>query len=112
MSIITMGETSISFKTRKEIKLREPAKYEVIFHNDDFTPMDFVVELLVKVFRKSESDALTLMLTVHHEESAVVGVYTYDIARSKTDKAISMAREQGYPLEITIECVDKDDIPF
>jgi ATP-dependent Clp protease adaptor protein ClpS len=75
----------------------------VIIYNDDFTTMEFVVTVLVQVFLKSEEEAEALMLQVHHSDKAVVGIYSYDIAVSKMRKATSMAREQGYPLRLTVE---------
>ena len=74
----------------------------MIIYNDDFTTMDFVVLVLTSVFFKSEAEAEALMLSVHHEGSAVVGVYTYDIAVSKMRKATMMAREHNFPLQL--EC--------
>ena len=65
--------------------------------------MEFVVLVLTQVFFKSEEDANALMLKVHHSDKAVVGIYTYDIAISKARKATAMAREQGYPLRLTVE---------
>ena len=69
--------------------------------NDDFTPMDFVVEVLEGIFFKSGTEAEQLMLKVHREEKAVVGIYSYDIAKSKTEKAMEKAREEKYPLKLT-----------
>jgi len=71
--------------------------------NDDFTTMEFVVKVLVTVFFKSEAEAEALMLKVHHSEKAVVGIYAYDVALSKIDKATMMARSEGYPLRLTCE---------
>ena len=72
-------------------------------YNDDFTTMEFVVMILTTVFHKSEADAQALMLTVHHSDKAVVGIYTYDIAATKAQKATRMAREAGFPLRLTYE---------
>ena len=83
--------------------LREPRRYKVIIYNDDFTTMEFVVMILKQVFLKSEEEAEALMLQVHHSDKAVVGIYSYDIAVSKARKATTMAREQGYPLRLTVE---------
>lgn len=77
--------------------------YKVIMHNDDFTTMEFVVEVLKNVFFKQEAEAEQLMLQVHRAGSAVVGLYTYDIAISKVQKAMRMAREKGYPFKLTCE---------
>ena len=66
-------------------------------------PMEFVVKILVEVFFKSEAEAETLMLQVHHSDKAVVGIYSYDVATSKVNKATNMAREAGFPLRLTVE---------
>lgn len=83
--------------------MKEPRRYKVTIFNDDFTTMEFVVKILVEVFFKSEEEAETLMLKVHHSDKAVVGIYSYDVAISKVHKATNMAREEGYPLRLTVE---------
>ena len=90
-------------RERQRIEIREPRKYKVVIHNDDFTTMDFVVTILMKVFFKKEEEAQAMMLKVHHSGKAVVGIYTYDMAMSKARKATSLAREQGFPLRLTVE---------
>ena len=75
----------------------------MIIYNDDFTTMEFVVMILVQVFLKSEEEAQALMLQVHHSDKAVVGIYSYDIAVSKVNKATQMARDEGFPLRLTYE---------
>lgn len=94
-------------RERQNTSLKEPRRYKVVFHNDDFTTMDFVVEVLMRVFFFSEERANSLMLQIHHSDMAVVGVYTYDIAVSKARKATDMAREEGFPLRVTVEPEDK-----
>ena len=79
----------------------------MIIFNDDFTTMEFVVMIRVQVFLKSEEEANALMLQVHHSDKAVVGIYSYDIAVSKARKATNMAREQNFPLRITVEPENK-----
>jgi ATP-dependent Clp protease adaptor protein ClpS len=98
-----MAKEHSQLRERQRTDLREPRRYKVIIYNDDFTTMEFVVTVLVQVFLKSEEEAEALMLQVHHSDKAVVGIYSYDIAVSKTRKATSMAREQGYPLRLTVE---------
>lgn len=92
-------------KDQTDIKeqVTEPPKYQVILHNDDFTPMDFVTLMLEKVFQYSSQQAYALMLKVHYSGSGVVGVYPYEIAEVKLVKAISMAKQQGYPLMLSLE---------
>jgi len=88
---------------RQRIDLREPRRFKVVFHNDDFTTMDFVVMVLKQVFFLSEEKSQSLMLQVHKEGKAVVGIYTYDIATSKARKAMLMARERHFPLRLSVE---------
>ena len=88
---------------RERTDLKEPRRYKVTIYNDDFTTMEFVVKILVQVFFKSEAEAETLMLQVHHSDKAVVGIYSYDVATSKVRKATSMAREENFPLRLTVD---------
>lgn len=98
-----MAKEQSGLKERQRVDLKEPRRYKVIIYNDDFTTMEFVVMILKQVFFKSEEEAQALMLQVHHSDKAVVGIYSYDIAVSKVNKATSMAREKGYPLRLTVE---------
>ena len=98
-----MAKEQSSIRERQRTDLREPRRYKVTIYNDDFTTMEFVVMILKVVFFKSEAEAETLMLQVHHSDKAVVGIYSYDIAVSKVNKATQMAREAGFPLRLTYE---------
>ena len=95
--------TKGSVKERSIVKINVPRQYAVVMHNDDFTPMDFVVNILIEVFHKEYDDAVNIMMVVHKGDRAVVGTYSYDIARSKAEKAMVLAREEGYPFRITVE---------
>lgn len=95
--------TQGAVKERTNIKLREPKKYNVIMHNDDFTTMEFVVQILVEIFNKSETEAESLMMTVHKGGKAVIGCYSYDIALSKVNAARMRAKNAGFPFKITVE---------
>ena len=101
-----MPQEQSQIRERQKIDLREPRRYKVLIHNDDFTTMDFVVQVLREVFYLSDENAQALMLQVHHSGKAVVGIYTYDIAVSKMQKATNMARENGFPLRLTVEPED------
>ncbi len=92
------GETREDTRTR----VREPKRYQVIMHNDDYTPMDFVVDILMMIFHKDESEANILMMKVHHEGEAAVGSYSYDVACSKQRAATTLAEEEGHPFRMTI----------
>lgn len=81
----------------------EPPRCHVVFHNDDVTTMDFVEMVLMRVFRKEAQEAETLMMKVHTEGQAVVGTYSFDIAHSRTNLTIQMARAEGFPLQVTVE---------
>ncbi len=98
-----MEKQQTNIKERIRVRLEEPQRYRVILHNDDFTTMDFVVMVLQSVFFKTHAEAERLMLEVHQKGQAVAGIYPKDIAMSKTQKAIRMARESNFPLRITCE---------
>lgn len=97
-----MPNESQNTKERIISRIREPNKYNVIFHNDDFTPMDFVTLILKHIFFKNEIEAEHLMLKVHNEGKAIIGTYSYDIALSKATDATNIARNNGFPLKITV----------
>jgi len=92
-------------KLSNELKteLKKPKMYVVIMHNDDYTTMQFVVEVLIQIFNKSSVEASELMMKVHTKGSAVIGIYTYDIAVTKKLLADRMAKQKEFPLKITID---------
>lgn len=83
--------------------VREPSMYRVLLHNDDYTSMEFVVEILQFVFNKSAEEATLIMLQVHNEGIGVCGVYTYEIAETKVDTVQVLTREREFPLKCTME---------
>jgi ATP-dependent Clp protease adaptor protein ClpS len=89
--------------TDQDTLLTEPPMYRVFLMNDDYMPMDFVVEILMRVFNKSIDSATQIMMSVHNNGSGVCGVYTYEIAETKTGTVHRMAEENGYPLRSTME---------
>ena len=93
------GET----REKTRIDIREPKHYRVIMHNDDFTTMDFVVDILMDIFRKGEAEAVRLMMLVHECGRASVGSYPYDIAVTKVQAATARAKEEGFPFRMTVE---------
>jgi len=95
-------------KTRSEKKVQKPRMYKVLLHNDDYTTREFVVEILKKVFHRSESDAVRIMLHVHNNGVGVAGVYTYEIAETKIRTVEHLARKYEYPLRLSME---PDDDP-
>ena len=97
-----MEKQETSIKEREHTNIEEPRRFKVIIHNDDFTTMEFVVKILTTVFYKSTIEAESLMLMVHKSQSATVGIYSYDIAKTKIAKATSMARDEGFPLRLSM----------
>ena len=89
-------------QTRSRVKV--PRSYRVLIYNDDFTPMDFVVDVLMQIFDKDEAAATALMLSVHRGSYAVAGVYPKDIACTKAAEAVRWAREEGHPLKVEAVC--------
>jgi ATP-dependent Clp protease adaptor protein ClpS len=86
-----------------EKKLDEPKMYRVILHNDNYTTMDFVVDVLIKVFHMPAAQATKIMLDVHKKGMGVCGVYTLDIARTKVNQVHDMARAKNFPLKSSYE---------
>ncbi len=83
--------------------IRHPKSYQVIMLNDDYTTQKFVIQILIDVFRKTHSEANALMLDIHNEGQAVVGIYSYDIAVTKVRKTTNLARKADFPLRCLIE---------
>lgn len=84
-------------------KLQLPKKYKVIVLNDDVTPMEFVIALLMGVFRHKQEPATEITMKIHREGSAVAGIYSYEIAEQKTIESTNLARSNGFPLQIKLE---------
>lgn len=95
-------EQTPGIKEKDRVREKEPHLYGVVLFNDDFTTMEFVVSVLKLVFHKDEAQAQALMLKVHKAGSALVGTYTYDIAVTKKEKAVQMARSEQYPLHVEV----------
>ena len=92
---------NVSVKTRPETK--KPSMYKVFLLNDDYTPMDFVVQVLEIFFNKTREEATTIMLQVHKSGSGLCGVYTFEIAETKVAQVMSAARQGQHPLQCIME---------
>ena len=90
-------------ETKEITELKEPKKYKVFLLNDDYTTMDFVVDVLCDVFHKSYEEAVNIMLTIHKRGKGLCGVYTYEIAETKVDQVHRLARAHQFPLKATME---------
>jgi len=95
------GAIARGFKRVKEPQ--KPGNFAVIFHNDDFTPRDFVVYVLQEVFHHSSERAEKIMMSVHNEGMGIAGVYRFEIAEQRAYDTVVLAKENQYPLKITIE---------
>ena len=84
-------------------KLKQPRKFAVLLHNDDYTSMEFVVEVLTLYFHKTEAEAHQIMMQVHKRGHGVAGVYSFDIAETKVAQVEEAARSRGFPLKCTLE---------
>lgn len=98
-------ETEEEVVSETEQDVTEPPMYRVLLHNDDYTTMEFVVELLMYIFNKSFEDATRIMLNVHRNGKGVCGFYTYEVAETKVEMVHQLARERGFPLKSTMEKV-------
>ena len=89
--------------SRDKDKLKVPGDYVVVLLNDHFTTMEFVIEILKIVFHKNSNEARKIMLNVHNQGRGIVGVYTWDIAQTKANQVLSIAKRNGYPLKCVVE---------
>lgn len=100
-----MTQATIDAVIDEKIKevIDEPKRYKVIFLNDDQTPIEFVIELLMAIFKHSQDTAKELTLKIHNEGSAVVGVYTWEIAEQRGLEATALSRQNGFPLQVKVD---------
>jgi len=96
---LTLSQTQV----RTNPKTQKPSLYKVFLLNDDYTPMEFVIELLESIFKKDHKEALRIMLHVHHKGEGLCGVYTFDVAETKVSQALQAARAVQHPLQCRME---------
>lgn len=94
-------ESGVATKTRP--KTKKPSMYRVLLLNDDYTPMEFVVDVLERVFNKSHEEAVRIMLHVHQNGVGMCGVFTYEVAETKVAQVLDAARRNQHPLQCTME---------
>jgi ATP-dependent Clp protease adaptor protein ClpS len=95
------GRVGVSVQSRTMVK--RPSMYRVLLLNDDFTPMEFVVHVLERIFNKNHDEATEIMLKVHHRGVGVCGVFTFEVAETKAGQVMDLARRNQHPLQCTIE---------
>ncbi len=96
-------EPNIVVKQKDKVKIKKPKDYKVVMYNDDYTSMEFVINILVSIFNKKLMEAEKIMLDVHEKGKGIAGIYSYDIAMTKVSTAMGMAKEQGFPFKLTVE---------
>ena len=108
--IMTSGEdddsdanTERGVVTKTRPKTKKPSMYRVLLMNDDYTPMEFVVSILMKIFNKSADEATTIMLAVHKNGIGVCGVFTFEVAETKVSQVMNAAKRAQHPLQCTLE---------
>jgi len=97
------GGGQVGVVTRTKPKTKKPSLYKVLLLNDDYTPMEFVVHVLERIFNKSREDATQIMLHVHQKGVGICGVYTYEVAETKVTQVMDFARQHQHPLQCTME---------
>lgn len=97
------GEGQIGIATRTRAKAKKPSLYKVLLLNDDYTTMEFVVLVLEEVFQKSPAEAFRIMMQVHVNGRGLAGIYPWEVAETKAETVISMARDAGFPLKAVTE---------
>ncbi len=98
-----MPSTDIQLDEKIKVKISEPKNWKVILLNDDSTPMEFVISILVEIFKHTPDSARDIMLQVHETGSGIAGVYSFEIAEAKAVEATNQARTNGFPLQIKLE---------
>jgi ATP-dependent Clp protease adaptor protein ClpS len=98
-----MGDADRAVKERIRTQKKDPPLFRVVLLNDDYTTMEFVVSVLEEVFHKSPAEAFQIMMHVHQNGRGIAGVYPWEVAETKVEKVISMARTAGYPLKAITE---------
>ncbi len=97
------SSTETGLVVREKPKTKKPSLYKVFLLNDDYTPMDFVVEILETVFRKEREEAVRIMLHVHRKGAGLAGVYTFEVAETKVAQVLGAAQVAGHPLQCKME---------
>jgi len=98
-----MADTVLKPRAKAKPQTKRPKLYKVILLNDDYTPREFVVQVLKAVFRMNESQAYRVMMTAHQRGACVIAVYTRDVAETKAKEATELGKQKGYPLFFTTE---------
>lgn len=96
-------ESDVKIDEKVKQTIQEPKRWKVIFLNDDYTPMDFVIQVLQEIFKHSQDTATNITMQIHNEGSGIAGVYSFEIAEVKAVEATTLARSNGFPLQVKME---------
>ena len=96
-------DTDVIIDEKIKINVKEPKRYKVVMLNDDFTPMDFVISVLMRFFKHSENTATVLTTQIHEEGSGIAGIYSYEIAERKALETTKESQQNGFPLRLKLE---------
>jgi ATP-dependent Clp protease adaptor protein ClpS len=100
-----IGQSRLELLENDEVKTKRPSMWNIVFYNDDYTSMDFVVFVLTRVFHRSTENALALTLAVHTQGKGIAGTYTLEVAEQKQYEVLSMAKIEEHPLRVEVERV-------
>jgi ATP-dependent Clp protease adaptor protein ClpS len=100
-----IGQPRLDLLEKDEVKTKLPSMWNIVFYNDDYTSIDFVVYVLTKVFHRSTEDALALTLAVHAQGKVIAGTYTFEVAEQKQCEVLLMAKIEEHPLKVEVERV-------
>lgn len=106
MAIDSKNDTKTVVSSHSLISIDEPKRYYVWMHNDDKTPFDFVIDVLIELYRHDEQTASDLANKIHQEGKAIVGMYNLEIAEQKVEETVRVSRAHSYPLQVSIEQAD------
>lgn len=98
-----MANTETATRERNKVKIKKPSMFKVVFNNDDKTPMDFVIEVLMVIFHHDRVSAEQITLDIHNKGKGIAGVYSYEVAEQKTVETTAAARQNSFPLTVNVE---------
>ena len=98
-----IGQPRLDLLEKDEVKAKRPSMWNIVFYNDDYTSMDFVVYVLTRVFHRSTEDALALTFAVHSQGKGIAGTYTFEVAEQKQCEVLLMAKIEEHPLRVEVE---------
>ena len=101
-TVIERG-SDVGVLEREDVEGKEPNMFKVIFHNDNVTTVDFVISILMAIFNKDTEAAIDITVSVHENGKGIAGMFTHEIAETKTDETLRIARSYGFPLLVTFE---------